>query len=101
MLGPQALGSNIQIHSHRQPLHRLSWSVLLLCKGRTRGLLRAGAWSVTGELFGHLQVGARGQDEWGAMFGSSMSRSGVNTSKVRIVKGATGASSQTILLNVV
>ncbi|KAK9805408.1 hypothetical protein WJX73_002177 [Symbiochloris irregularis] len=35
-------------------------------------------------------VGARGSDEWGALFASSMKRAHVDTSKVRVVKGATG-----------
>eukprot|EP00803_Ostreobium_quekettii_P005356 evm.model.scf_604.4 EVM.evm.TU.scf_604.4 scf_604:38992-47721(+) len=37
----------------------------------------------------HL-VGARGQDEWGVMFASSLKRALVNTDKLRVEKGSTG-----------
>lgn len=36
------------------------------------------------------QVGARGKDEWGAMFASSMTRSSVGISKMRVQQGQTG-----------
>lgn len=36
------------------------------------------------------QVGARGKDEWGAMFASSMKRSSVGMSKMRVKQGPTG-----------
>ena len=36
------------------------------------------------------QVGARGKDEWGAMFASSMKRSSVGISKMRVQQGPTG-----------
>lgn len=36
------------------------------------------------------QVGARGKDEWGAMFASSMTRSSVGISKMRVKQGSTG-----------
>ena len=37
-----------------------------------------------------LQIGARGKDEWGAMFASSMKRASVGMSKMRIQQGTTG-----------
>lgn len=37
-----------------------------------------------------VQVGARGYDEWGAMFASSMKRSMVGIGKMRIQQGPTG-----------
>jgi hypothetical protein len=41
----------------------------------------------------HVQVGARGYDEWGAMFASSMKRSMVGIGKMRIQQGPTGFTS--------
>lgn len=38
------------------------------------------------------QVGARGYDEWGAMFASSMKRSMVGIDKMRVQQGPTGQS---------
>ncbi len=38
----------------------------------------------------YVQVGARGYDEWGAMFASSMKRSMVGIGKMRIQQGPTG-----------
>ena len=38
------------------------------------------------------QVGARGKDEWGAMFASSMKRSAVGINKMRVQQGQTGYS---------
>ena len=40
-----------------------------------------------------VQVGARGYDEWGAMFASSMKRSMVGIGKMRIQQGPTGFTS--------
>ena len=42
-----------------------------------------------------LQVGARGKDEWGAMFASSMLRSSVGMNKMRVQQGTTGDKSNT------
>ena len=42
------------------------------------------------------QVGARGKDEWGAMFASSMKRSSVGISKMRVQQGQTGHTWQLI-----
>ena len=41
-------------------------------------------------LLSAAQVGARGKDEWGAMFASSMKRSSVGISKMRVQPGQTG-----------
>ena len=38
-------------------------------------------------------VGARGQDEQGAIFVSSLKRAGVDTSRLRVGRGSTGARS--------
>ena len=37
-----------------------------------------------------LQVGARGQDEQGAIFASSLKRAGVDVSRLRVGRGSTG-----------
>lgn len=37
-----------------------------------------------------LQIGARGTDEWGAMYASSLRRSSVGTQKLRVKQGETG-----------
>ena len=37
-----------------------------------------------------LQIGARGTDEWGAMYASSLRRSSVGTRKLRVKQGETG-----------
>lgn len=48
-----------------------------------------------------MQVGARGQDEQGAIFVSSLKRSSVDVSKLRVGKGSTGTASLPTTVSIV